>query len=204
MPLRLRRTLALTIDLLALGAILVAVSFYLPEGPPPVDAMALFSAQDFRNYFTLVALCFALSALRVIPWPGSTRTFSLGDTLLRLRLLQLDGSPLNRAARIRRWTYGLSPLTLVLVPGPLISILIGASVAHWTNNVFLTPADALDRAGYPGWLVYTLHGLSFAALGAAVMYLLLIPAIDLIRDPRKDDYQTPLDRRSGTTHFGDA
>jgi hypothetical protein len=204
MPLRLRRALSLTVDLLVLAVILIAVARFLPEGPPPLDAMAFFSQQDFKNYFTLVLACIVLSALRVLPFPGTSRTLSLGDLIFKLKLLHLDGTRISAASRAKRWAWGLLPLALVLIPGPIISLVLGAAIAQLTNSVLTTPADVMDRAGFPGWLSYTLHGLSFAALGAALLYLVLLPAMSMFRREASGAVCTPLDRRSGTTHFSDA
>lgn len=204
-PLNLRRVLALNVDLAALAVLVVALSTLLTDGGPPVDTMAFFSPQDFNNYFILVTACLVLSALRLVPVPGTTFTLSIGDTIFRLTLLRLDGTPLTFISRLKRWLWGLLPLTLVLLPGPIISLLLGVIVANLTHGVFTTPADIMDRAGFPGWLAYTLHGLSFAALAAAVFYLALIPAARLSEKPGEHDPRTPLDHRSGTTHFsGDA
>ncbi|MBL8328637.1 MAG: RDD family protein [Rubrivivax sp.] len=199
MSLPLRRLIALVLDLFLLALVLVAVSRSLPEGPPPVDAMAFFSAQDFKNYFTLVVICLLLSAVRVLPAPRSDRTLSPGDWLMHLKLVRLDWLRPTPIDRLKRWARGLVPLLLVLVPGPLISLSLGWLLAHHTHGAFTTPDDLMTRAGLPGWLRYTLHGLSFAALGAAVLHLVFMPVARRIS--RSDQHNlTNLDKRSGTTH----
>jgi len=69
----LRRATAHLIDMALIILALTLLGLFLPVSPPPVDAMAFYTEQDFKNYFTLVtawiviATCtYLLAMFRVI------------------------------------------------------------------------------------------------------------------------------------------
>ena len=191
-----RRITAQLLDLGLLAAVLVLVARILPEAPPPVDLMAFFSLQDFINYFTLVAVALMLVfvAFRSVQ---STRA-TPGQKLLNLQLIALDGSvPQREQVNVRRST-AIRNMLLIMLPGPIIALIIGATVAVALNIQFTTTDKLLLQLEIPKGIRYTIHGLSFLTLSVAVWAIAIRPAI--LHFERAHGGLTMLDKKSGTTH----
>ena len=197
-----RRIAAQTLDLCILGLVLVLVARVLPEGPPPADSMAFFTEQDFINYFTLVV---AALLLTILAFQISTVTRATpGQRLLNLRLSTLGGlAPSHKQVNIRLLT-AIRNLLLIMLPGPVIALVVGVSVAAVLNIPFTTTDKILLRLEIPQTIRYTIHGLSFLALVAAVWLIAVRPALAYLE--RAHGGLTSLDMESGTTHVyrGDA
>jgi RDD family len=129
-----RRILAQTADLSLMGMALVLVARVLPDGPPPADAMAFFTQQDFINYFSLVTLALALT---VAVFQSVVVTHATpGQYLLKLRLVTLDGQKPSREHVNTRQTRALINMLLILLPGPVIALIVGATAAALLNIPF--------------------------------------------------------------------
>ncbi len=160
--------------------------------------MAFFSQQDFINYFILVGLALALVNAAFLPVVHETFRATPAQMLLGLRLRALNGSePDGSQVRIR-WAKAIQHAALVTIPGPLIALLIGALFGAFFNVPFSTADEVLRQAGIPDPLRYGLHGLSFAALFAALWHFVVRPNIEA--SEREAKGLTALDKKSGTTH----
>jgi hypothetical protein len=197
-----RRIAAQTLDLCLLGLALVLLAPLLPEGPPPADSMAFFTGQDFINYFTLVAAALLLTVL-AFQIAKVTRA-TPGQRLLSLRLTTLGGlAPSHKQVNIRLMT-AIRNLLLIMLPGPIIALLVGASVAAVLNIPFTTTDKLLLKLEIPQSIRYAIHGVSFLALLAAVWAIAFRPTLAYFE--RAQGGLTGLDVKSGTTHVyrGDA
>jgi hypothetical protein len=193
-----QRFAAMLIDLALHAAIARAVAYYLPEGPPPVDAMAFFTAQDFYNYFALVGIAFFATtvgfALVAVPAIRGTP----GQVVLGLRLCSLSGGEPLPSQIKRRWLSALGNVALLAVPGPLIALLVGEGAASILEVPFTTTDRVLVVSGMPSLFRYSIHALSFAALFAALWYVVVHPAMKWRE--RSTRGLTLLDELSNSTH----
>ena len=158
--------------------------------------MAFFTPPDFINYFTLVALALLLTfiAFQMVKLTRATP----GQQLLRLQLTTLDGAvPRSEQVGVRRRT-ALRNILLIMLPGPLIALAVGSAVAVVLNIPFSTTDKLLLQLEIPKGIRYTIHGLSFMVLFAAVWTIAIRPAIRYFETARGG--LTQLDIRSGTTH----
>ncbi len=190
------RIAAQCLDLALLAALLRLVAEFLPAGPPPGDSMAFFTPQDFINYFTLVALALLLTfiAFQIVKVTRATP----GQKLLRLQLSSLNGTPpLPKQVNVRHRTAQLN-MIFIMLPGPLIALAIGGAVAVKLNIPFSTADQLLMQLEIPKAIRYTIHGLSFLALFAAIWAIAIQPAIRYFE--RAHGGLTKLDIKSGTTH----
>ena len=194
-----RRIAAQTADLGLLAASLYLIAQLLPEGPPPADAMAFFTLQDFINYFALVAaaVLLVLATFQVVKVSFATPA----QRLFRLRLTTLEGDiPTTKQVNARSRT-ALKNILLIMLPGPLIALFVGSVVAIILEVPFTTTDKVLVDLEIPQNIRYGIHALSFAALLAAVWYVALGPAIRYFE--RNSNGLTRLDAKTGTTHVRD-
>lgn len=193
------RMQAVIIDTAALAMLLFLTGILLPDGPPPVDAMSYFTARDFRNYFTLVALALALIAAFALIQParGPFRR-TPGQIAIGLLLVQPDGSPPTRwQLQQRVWRWGLAVL-VVFVPGPVIALVVGVTAAMIAQLPFTTTDRILRDWGAPHGLRVFLNSLSFLALAVGLWWISKRPTLAWFR--RLDDKPSFLDRESGTIY----
>ncbi|MEM6638591.1 MAG: RDD family protein [Pseudomonadota bacterium] len=192
-----RRLAALFCDYALLGIALWLISTQQPSGPPPADAMSFYTAQDFKNYFSLVgyALCLCSLAFLLVLTPLRS---TLGQALFRLRLVALDGNDVTIRHVTHRWRVALATLIFIMVPGPVIALLIGAVTAAILSVPFSTSDAVLRQAGIPDALRLAAHGLSFLALILALWHGLIRRYL-LVHKHRSAGL-TRLDRRSESTH----
>jgi hypothetical protein len=191
-----RRIAAQALDLFLLGLVLVLIARVLPDGPPPADSMAFFTGQDFINYFSLVAFALAITVavFQVVKVTKATP----GQRILSLRLTTLDAlEPSNKQVNIRLIT-AIRNILIIMLPGPIIALIVGASVASLLNIPFTTTDKVLLKLEIPQAVRYTIHGVSFLALFAAVWAIAVRPAITYFE--RANGGLTGLDVKSGTTH----
>jgi uncharacterized RDD family membrane protein YckC len=172
------------------------VAQVLPEGPPPADSMSFFTAQDFFNYFTLVAVAVALTvgAFQFVKVAHATPC----QRLLGLRLVQIDGRPASSAQVNARLRTAIVNLLLIMLPGPVIALLAGLSVAAVLDIPFSTADQVLMKLEIPQTIRYMIHGLSFIALLLGTWKVFVKPAIAFFE--RANGGLTGLDLRTRTTH----
>jgi len=166
-----RRATAHLCDLALLTIVLTVIGLLLPVAPPPMDSMSFYSGQDFRNYFTLVAIGLSISMVLflvlILGWAKSTP----GMWLTGLAYSGLDGKPPSASSYRRRLIRGLFYTLLILLPGPVIALLV-AFLSHAVFSVpFTTAADMLDKLGIPSMAQLAIHSLSFLALFVALIYV---------------------------------
>jgi uncharacterized RDD family membrane protein YckC len=192
------RLAATLVDLALLGAVVKGVAYLLPEGPPPADAMAFFSKQDFYNYFVLVGTAFFITTVGFVFVAVPAMRGTPGQIILGLRLCSLSGSePLPHQIR-RRWLSALVNVAVLAVPGPLVALLIGVGVANLLEVPFTTTDRVLVASGIPAVLRYSIHGVSFIALFAAIWYVFVHPALKWRE--RSNGGLTVLDTLTNSTH----
>ncbi|KNZ33417.1 MAG: hypothetical protein AD742_05780 [Methylibium sp. NZG] len=85
-----------------------------------------------------------------------------------------------------------------MLPGPVIALIVGASVAAVLNIPFTTTDKLLLKLEIPAGVRYAIHGLSFLALFAAVWAIAIRPAIHYFKNAHGG--LTKLDLKSGTAH----
>jgi hypothetical protein len=197
-----RRIVAQTVDLALLGLVLVLIARLLPEGPPPADSMAFFTMQDFINYFVLVAVALTLTIaafLVVMAWRCTP-----GQRMLSLKLTTLGGHAPSRPQVLTRLLVALRNMLLIMLPGPIIALLVGAAAAAVLNIPFSTTDKVLMKLEIPQSIRYAIHGVSFLALFAALWAIAVRPVVSFFE--RANGGLTRLDVKSGTTHvyLGDA
>jgi len=191
-----RRITAQLLDLSLLAALLTLIAKVLPYGPPPVRSMLFFTVQDFIFYFTLVAaaillIFFAFQSVKV------TKA-TPGQKLLQLQLTTLDGkAPQSEQVNIRR-SAAFQNILLIMLPGPIIALIVGVTVAVLLKTPFTTTDQLLLQLDIPKGIRYTIHGLSFLALIAATWAIAIRPAIRYFE--KSQSGLTKLDMKSGTTH----
>ncbi|MFY7916223.1 MAG: RDD family protein [Rubrivivax sp.] len=193
-----RRTAALAVDLLLLGGFLWAVAQTLPGGGPPADPMSYFSPQEFRNHFVLVGLAVMLTAASflMVAWPLVRGT--PGQYLLGLELRALSGERPSRRQILARMTGAVVRILILAVPGPIIALLIGWTVAEALHVPFTTTDQLLIDAGVPTVARFALHSLSFIALGAGLWFVVVRPVFQLLE--RFTEGLTLLDLTTRSTH----
>lgn len=192
-----RRLAAYLVDLSLLATALFSIARHLPKGPPPADAMAFYSPQDFTNYFTLAGSALAITAayagllflkhIRATP----------GQLIVGLKLVCLDGTEPTQPQVLKRWVASLASISFITVPGPLIALFIGLITAFALRVPFTTADRLLTQTGLPDTVRYALHGLSFLALFAALWIVAIHPAIKYFEE--QNEGLTMLDRWTGTT-----
>jgi hypothetical protein len=191
-----RRIAAQAIDLCLLALVLYLAARILPEGPPPADSMAFFTGQDFINYFILVALALLLTtaAFQIMKAIHATP----GQRMLNLQLKTLGGQAPNHKQVNTRLITALRNILLIMLPGPIIALVVGTSVAAVLNIPFTTTDKLLLKMEIPQTIRYAIHGISFVALLAAVWAVAVRPALAYFERSRGG--LTGLDVKSGTTH----
>jgi hypothetical protein len=191
-----RRIAAQAIDISLLGTVLYFIARLLPDGPPPADSMSFFTKQDFINYFILVLFAVIVTTVAfqlVKAWHATP-----GQYLLRMTLTTLDGdvpSPDQVNTRLRT---ALVNLLLIMLPGPIIALVVGVTAAALLNIPFTTADKALLKLEIPQAIRYSIHGVSFAALAAAIWAIAVRPQLAYFE--RANAGLTALDIKSGTTH----
>ncbi len=197
-----RRIVAQTLDLCLLGLVLALFAQVLPDGPPPADSMAFFTKQDFINYFILVAVALLLTvaAFQLVAATQATP----GQRLLNLQLVTLDGQRPSRKQVNTRQKTALINMLLIMLPGPVIALVVGFTVAAMLNIPFTTTDKVLLKLEIPQGIRYAIHAVSFLALLAGVWAIAVRPTITYFE--RAHGGLTGLDERSGTVHvrLGDA
>jgi uncharacterized RDD family membrane protein YckC len=191
-----RRVTAQLLDLGLLAALLTLIAKVLPYGPPPVRSMSFFTVQDFIIYFTLVAAAILLTffAFQSVKVTKATP----GQKLLKLRLTALDGkAPRPEQVNVRR-SAAFRNILLIMLPGPIIALIVGVTVAVLLNAPFTTTDKLLLQLEIPKGIRYMIHGLSFLALIAATWTIAIRPAIRYFE--KSHGGLTKLDMKSGTTH----
>lgn len=192
-----QRSAALFVNLALLVTALFLISKNLPAGPPPVDAMAFFTPQDFTNYFTLVGAAIALSALSMgLVFIKSLRA-TPGQLLTGLRLVGLNGTEPTLMRILKRWLLSMACIVVIAVPGPAIAFIVGSVTASVLRVPFTTADRLLIQSGLPDVLRYSLHGLSFLALAAAVWLVFVYPAARYFE--KKGNGLTLFDQWTSTT-----
>jgi hypothetical protein len=195
---RLRRFVALLLNAVFLMVLLAVVARILPEAPPPADAMALYSPQDFKNYFSLVLAAFFLVTLgcATLLVPGLSAT--PGALLAGLRLVAFDAAAPTFPQVARRWLSAVLAVALLAVPGPLVAFIVGVFLSMAFNLAFSTTDDVLRAIGTPDFLRLAIHGVSFALLAAAIWRVAIRPGIRMLRSPRP--YLSDTDKVTYTTY----
>lgn len=165
------RVLSACVDLALLALSLVLVYNLLPVVPPPADAMAFYTEQDFRNYLSLIAMTFvnATAGFACMAVPGLQAT--PGQFAVGLRVVTFEGKPPSIGQIAARWIRAIGFIALLAIPGPLVAVLIGVVVAGSLGTAFTTTDRLLLSSGIPDTLRLVLHGLSFFALGLALVYM---------------------------------
>ena len=184
------------LDVMLLFFALGVIARYFPD-PPPVDAMAFYSEQEFRNYFflvgcalVLVALAYALAIVGLNGTPG--------QYLAGLSLVTLEGRRPPVRAWLRRCQSSFLRLGLLMVPGPVIALFVGSVAAFLLQSHFTTTDALLQSMGLPEWARWSLHGLSFLALLAAVLWVVVRPLLRVWSGDVSN--LTQLDIITSTTH----
>ena len=191
-----RRITAQLLDLSLLAALLSLLAQVLPDGPPRVRSMSFFIVQDFINYFTLVAVAILLTF--VVFQSVKAKKATPGQKLLKLQLTTLDGkAPQPEQVNIRR-SAAFRNILLIMLPGPIIALIVGVTVAVLLKTPFTTTDQLLLQLDIPKGIRYTIHGLSFLALMAATWAIAIRPAIRYFE--KSHGGLTKLDMKSGTTH----
>jgi uncharacterized membrane protein YozB (DUF420 family) len=85
-----------------------------------------------------------------------------------------------------------------MLPGPIIALIVGVTVAVLLNTPFTTTDKLLLQLEISKDIRYTIHGLSFLALIAAIWAIAVRPAIRYFE--KAHGGLTKLDMKSGTTH----
>ena len=191
-----RRLCGLVFDYALLAASLAAIGYLLPEGPPPADAMAFFSAQDFIKYFVLVGAALAITAVafQLVPWLEATP----GQRMVGLRLVSLDGSRPTKQQVSRRKKKALLYIAIIMLPGPLLALLVAAVAAAILGEPLSTADRDLRSLGLPDAVRLSIHGLSFIALAAAVWVGVIRP--NFRAKEREARGLTRLDHVTHSTH----
>ena len=192
-----RRALSACIDLVLLAVSLVFVYQLLPVSPPPVDSMAFYTEQDFRNYLSIVVLTFlnATVGFVLVAIPGLSGT--PGQLALGLKLVNFEGKTPSLRQVAGRWMRAMAPIALLAIPGPLVALIVGVVVASLLHTAFTSTDLLLVRAGVSGVVSLGLHGLSFVALGLAIAYM--IRSLWNFMTVRKGDVLTTTDQSTFTT-----
>jgi len=166
-----RRAIAHFIDLALIILVLSLLGLFLPVAPPPVDAMAFYSEQDFKNYFTLVAAWFVIATCIYLLAMFRVISCTPGMWLTGLRYVGLDGGAPTPISIGKRFIGALLYSLLILLPGPIIAVV----VAMLTHAIFRTPlttaAKMLDEIGVPDLAQLAIHSLSFMALFVGIIYV---------------------------------
>jgi len=167
----LRRVTAHLIDLVLIVFVLAIFSLFLPVAPPPLDAMAFYVEQDFKNYFTLVGAWVAIATIVYLLAMSGAIYSTPGMRLVGLRYMGLDGSNPTPLGIGKRFIGAILYSLVVLLPGPVIALL----VAVMTHTIFSTPlttaAKMLDKVGVPDLAQLAIHSLSFIALLVGFVYV---------------------------------
>lgn len=191
-----RRIAAQFLDLSLLAALLTLLAQVLPNGPPTVRSMSFFIVQDFINYFTLVAVAIVLTFVAFQSVKATKAT--PGQKLLKLQLTSLDGkAPQPEQVNVRR-SVAFRNILLIMLPGPIIALIVGVTVAVLLKTPFTTTDQLLLQLDIPKGIRYTIHGLSFLALMAATWAIALRPAMRYFENSQGG--LTKLDMKSGATH----
>jgi ABC-type uncharacterized transport system permease subunit len=191
-----RRLMAQILDLGILGLLLILLARQLPEGPPPADSMAFFTKQDFINYFLLVAVALALTIV-AFQFMKATRA-TPGQMLLQLQLTALDGTEPTSAQIDTRLRTALMNILLIMLPGPIIALVVGGSVAAVLDVPFATTDKLLMKLEIPAGIRYAIHSVSFLALLAAIWAVTIRPVMAYFEN--LNNGLTRLDLKSGTSH----
>lgn len=166
-----RRATAHLLDLAIWVVALTAIGFQLPVAPPPVDAMSFYTAQDFRNYFTLAGIGIVLALVMflglIFGWVKTTP----GMWLTRLEYSGLDGSVPTLTSFRKRLLRGVLYTVLILFPGPILAFVVAAISANVLRVPFTSGADMLDKLGFPPLAQLAIHSLSFVALFVGLVYV---------------------------------
>jgi len=167
----LRRATAHVVDLILIVFLLTIFSLFLPVAPPPVDSMAFYGEQDFKNYFTLVGAWIAIATIVYLLAMSGAIYSTPGMRLAGLRYKGLDGSNPTSLSIGKRFIGAILYSLVVLLPGPVIALL----VAVMTHAIFSTPlttaAKMLDKVGVPDLAQLAIHSLSFIALFIGLIYV---------------------------------
>ena len=156
---RSRRALSACIDLALLAVSLVLVSRLLPVSPPPVDSMAFYTEQDFRNYLAIVAFAFLNSTIGfvLVAIPGVSGT--PGQLALGLEIVNFEGKTPSIRQVAGRWIRAMALIALLAIPGPLIALIIGVVAAGLLHTAFTTTDQMLVRSGVSDAVRLGLHSL---------------------------------------------
>ncbi len=160
--------------------------------------MAFYSAQDFRNYLTLVSLAFAYTTIAFILVVVPSINATPGQFALGLRLVTFTGNRPSPKQVLWRWLRAMGGIALLVLPGPLIALTIGVTAAFFLNAAFTTTEQLLISAGLPIALRYALHSLSFLALAWALYMVAIRPLVSSIS--HRGNLPTAFDQFSQTTH----
>ncbi len=195
---RMQRAIAVILDSGILVVSLCLITQFLPAAPP-ATGMALYSAQDFRNYWTLVSAAFVLTSICYAALGIGLMRAPLGHLLMGMKLVNLDGTHPSPRQVFRRWLSAMKVIALLAIPGPLIALVLGILVAGAINVAFSTTDLVLRQLGIPDSLRYALHSISFIALAWAVWLTMLRPMWRLMTS--SGPYLSSLDKASSTTYF---
>lgn len=195
---RFRRFVAFMLNATILLVLLVAFARILPEAPPPANAMAFYSPQDFKNYFSLVAAALLLVTLGCAAIFLPILRATPGALLAGLQLVTFDSGPPSLPQVTRRWWSAVLSVAVLAVPGPLVALAVGVFLSMTFDLAFSTTDDILRRLQTPDLLRMSIHGLSFTLLGAALWWIAVRPAIRMLRSP--GPYVSDIDRITSTTY----
>jgi len=167
-----RRAIAHICDLFLVATILILVAQFLPVSPPPADAMAFYTAQDFKNYFTLVGVAIFIASTMYLSLILGLVHATPGMLLARLEYSGLNGEPASVGSYWKRLLRGLIYTLAIFFPGPLIALIVVIISYHVFNATVTTAAEMLDVLGVPSYVQFAIHALSFIALFIGLIYVI--------------------------------
>jgi len=166
-----RRATAHLIDLALIIFILTVFSHFLPVAPPPVDAMAFYTDQDFYNYFTLVGMWLGIATTVYLLAMSGVIYSTPGMRIAGLRYMGLAGSNPTSISIGKRFVGAILYSLIVLLPGPIIALFV-VFITHALFNIpVTTAAKMLDVIGVPDLAQLAIHSLSFIALFVGLAYV---------------------------------
>ena len=193
----LARVTANSIDTIIPVSILYFISTLQKDSPPPTG-MSFYTAQQFENYFMLVVAALLLVCLNgLMMLVGKKRT--VGQHILGLSLVTLDGGPATRNQIIRRVLKTLGAVLFICIPGPIIALVIAIIVGALFSVPFSTADQMIIDAGISDTVRYILHGTSYVALLAATWFVFAMPLIRVLVGLK--DGLTGRDRATHSTYI---
>ena len=191
------RVAANSIDSIIAVSILYFISTLQKDSPPPTG-MSFYTAQQFENYFMMVLAALVLVCVNgLMMVAGKKRT--IGQHILGLSLVTLEGEPATRKPIIMRVLKTLGAVLFICIPGPIIALAIALIVGGLFSVPFSTGDQMIIDAGISDAVRYLLHGISYLALLAATWFVFAKPLIQVLVGLK--DGLTSRDRATHSTYI---